>query len=217
MVAFELAGRPAKGIQMKGGLSFTHTSNGGIKKPNRGLNVPTASLGINFFPSQFEVAQADDLRSIRKPSYRWSFLLGFHYGKYELEKEGGDPANCKGIRANAHYYLTKGNRLVGGLDLEYHNKDEKVRDVIGNPDAQLYRIGLFCGDEIIMKNVGISLGVGIYLNETVVDDDLFYRSSIRYYLMKAKQNSLNPYFGLGIKTHKFTAEYASLEFGINYK
>lgn len=205
------------------GLGMNHFSNGGSRLPNLGLNIPSFSVGINYYPKQIDVKDFifhdKSKKSLRKlgvdihAGIAWSqrFFIGGPRHPVYIFSLGGN------------YYLNQVNRLLGGLEYEQnrvvYNFARSNDPTLTDTDAvkKASRITLFLGDEFHYGNLSIILQTGIYLGKfsDFISGKISTKFSTRYYLpLRFFKEEI--YLNISLKTHLMRAEYMSFGGGFNF-
>lgn len=232
-------GRQLGKTEFSVGPQFTHYSNSGTYRPNRGINNVALSMRIKqadrpYIPrSNPALAEQEFLPYVY---FTCNFNGGFHTYKEEemlfhLKHPGevyrqsptvyGDLNVSTDFMYRPKSYMAVGAGLDffyrGGYDLlhEYYtaiNSEQALRHV-----QRLY-LGLGLKHETYIGNFAIEINVGAYLNDKhLVNIDnytrLYERIGLRYYIGEGR---VRPYVGYFIKGNVFTAEQFEFCFGLSF-
>ncbi|MCF8370169.1 MAG: acyloxyacyl hydrolase [Bacteroidales bacterium] len=192
------------------GADISHYSNGAIKKPNLGFNVPSINVGIKY-----AVKQAPNLSDpIKIPTtYRKLFdvQLISSFGLKEIHPAANDNYFISSISVDAGVMITRRKRMGLGLDVFYdasildRMEDEGVEKV---GELNNIRQGTHISYDLIFGKVYFTVQVGYYFLVDWNDDgDLYSRFGLQYHHRKMIYN-------LSLKTHMGRADY--IEWGIGY-
>ncbi|MEN8251247.1 MAG: acyloxyacyl hydrolase [Bacteroidota bacterium] len=190
--------------------SYNHTSNGGIKVPNKGLNFPTAGLGIDYTyePQEFINWDKTKFKETGKKRQRLDMdMLGIL-----KSYKHGEPLEhlIWGGSVNYSYQIGRLSALVGSTELMVNGvvKEEMKRK--GIQGVSHARVGLLFGHEFLMGRYHFSTQMGIYAYRPYVDNDydLLYQ---RYKLTYRFANGL--YTGISLKAHRQVADYFDIRIG----
>lgn len=189
------------------GLDFTHFSNGGTKKPNLGLNIPSIKFGLNL-STQRKFYNEELVSFLRNDLELLLFGVLSAKNNYEFEK------NVYPVMAiGAHLSKKRGTkyRYVYGLDLSF---SEANRNFLTSPDNQsvikTMQLGVYNGWEIDLNKVVFSLGMGIYgFNPRNPHGWFYHRIGGRFNFSK------HFYFHGFVRSHFAKADF--FESGIGYK
>ncbi len=188
-----------------GGVVFTHYSNGGVKLPNSGFNIPSATLGIIYQPASGPLTRNTDPVSPISRRLRVNLMYGA-----SLKSEGED-TNDLGFawNASAYAYWRTNHRsaLTAGADL-FYNSTIPVR--LDDEDANPYRIGLHAGHDLVAGNTSILFQLGYYVYRPEdIDKPVYWRVGV-------KQHITPKIFGaVLLKAHLGRADL--IEWGIGYQ
>lgn len=190
--------------------NINHISNGGIKEPNKGINLPSATMGVDysFQPKKFPVRKrtyfhADTTRKYRYETLAyWSSKTILHGEKKRYFIYG---TGIKVIRR-----IGKMSALAAGAEgyIDFALKEKLRRE--GIEDADNHRAGFFGGHELLMGKFSFSQMLGIYfLDPYHYNDALYQRYGISYLI--------NDKFlvGMNLKAHRHVADF--LDFGVGVR
>jgi hypothetical protein len=183
------------------GVSLMHFSNGSIKQPNYGLNMPGANLAFAY-------------RLSRENPYERKKLLPELYpfefdGKKFLQLDFNAALGIKDLQAtlgNGNQFIVAviyGNllwpvsfksRLGFGFDISYDGSDVKLLEVRGNPPEHkisIVKTGISGGYELAFSRMAIMLNLGINLSGADKSDGYVYEKlALRYGITKSLFGSL---------------------------
>jgi len=195
------------------GVSMLHLSNGTIKTPNYGLNIPGAFAGLNFKLS-------------RKPiNYMVPENIILNKGKQNVRVSAGiakkeviDHPNEVFLAFTSEIAYTRfynnTNRFIIGADATYDESDEVVLVTQGDSitnHAELLKFGLIAGHEWVFSKLAINFAIGYYLHNLNNSNDMIYNKiGVIYFLHK------NIFVGLTLKSHYAKADFLSGGIGLNF-
>lgn len=181
---------------IRAGASYHHISNGGFRKPNKGMNFPMMGMGIErvFNPMPFQV---------RSKSNAFSKSVHFYTGLFTntrsvevLGAETGQRKLMVGMQVGAYRRFTHLNAV--GLATEF-SYDNSIR--LSTP---AYNPGVFSTlmrHHLLFGKFDFSQALGIYLYRDYPSDHrVFQRYAIDYAIM-------HPFrIGFSLKAHRHIAE-----------
>lgn len=186
------------------GGTFSHFSNGTIRMPNLGVNLPTANVGLRFtpFPERLQYKR-DSLYPSAKKNYFYFSLAG---GAKVLPEFG--TTYYPTVAASFMYGRRVGkiSKLLVSLDAF---RDESLLADSLNKNKDINRYGIWLGHEFIHGRLGLISGVGYYLyKKTDRDAPLYLKVGLRLYFHKH-------FFGcVTLKTHYGRAD--NFEWTVGY-
>jgi len=202
-------------IQMKTGFSITHSSNGSIKAPNKGFNLVTSFVGLQYslsdqrkyFP-KVQPANPDSSKNQFNTivAYGWksiSRLHSFEYPVYALSLEYSRRVSSTGWLGLA---------LIGYLDrsIKKEFEDQIITDS-SFKSSDYYSIALNPSYEMRMGKLSFLIQPGIYLKYSLKDYGLITnRIGLRYYIGKSWLA------GVSIKAH-WIAKADFIEWNVGYR
>jgi hypothetical protein len=193
------------------GIDMTHLSNGAVKLPNLGINVPYLSLGYTRYLEELQFDHSEKpLSSHIAELNQWQLNLMGLVSTKQIYPTGGKNyfVGALGIFGSRKFGRKSGVDV--GIDIIYNAslKDRLQDQEYNHIDA--IQLGLFAGYFIPINRLRILLGMGYYAKNTInVDGPFYHRLSTRYKLNKR----WNIHFG--IKSHWGKADY--FEFGFFYR
>ncbi len=192
---------------LRSSLTFNHISNGGIKEPNRGINFPTASIGIEYnfskpdFPLYSRQRTVDELHP-----QRFSYEFAVYMSGKKLEAFA-HRLPVYGAVATANYIVGKTSMLRGGFEL---CRDESLAKRVNNGEQHNPNTAaLLFGHDYLMGRFRINTHLGAYLIKPNQAQMLVYQ---RYGLDFRFWRGF--YAGMNLKSHTFTADFMDFRLGI---
>ncbi|MBE0639254.1 MAG: acyloxyacyl hydrolase [Bacteroidales bacterium] len=214
-VSFEVQGnwQLTEVTGLTAGLSMLHLSNGTIKTPNYGLNVPGVFAGLNF-------------RLSRKPiNYQIPDELILNKGKQNIRISAGIARKqlinhpdelflvYSSEIAYARYYNNT-NRFIIGADASYDQSNKIVLETQGDTTSnltELSKFGLIAGHEWVFSRFALNFSIGYYLHNLNDSNDLVYNKlGVIYFFHK------NIYAGITLKSHYAKADFFSVGMGLSF-
>jgi hypothetical protein len=196
------------------GANFEHTSNGGMKQPNKGVNYPTASLHLQYNPNPqpyYKGARNADRYWKGQP---WRKDIGvFGTGKRAVNEAGvGTRKPIVGIVALGSKQVGRINGLTVGLEGYYdgYNAQRMETDTVGMKSA--VRIGLMGGHEFLLGRFIFSQQLGVYLYKPAPYDKAWFH---RWGIMTKINRHL--WAGFNLKAHLQVADFVDVRLVYNWK
>lgn len=207
------------------GACFTHFSNGGIALPNFGINILSAWVGAAWSPQALRPAQFRQAGASRKVVSRRIGLLGqAGFTAVQIATFDGPKYPVWTGALSVFYRFNRLHRASAGLDVE-HNHSIRVWGLHSARFADevsarrgATRLAWFVGEEFLFGDIGIQLQVGRYFGRQMnafVPKQVYSKLAMRYYLPERFGLFLQPFVGITLKAHAFTAEYMTLNAGIS--
>jgi hypothetical protein len=176
--------RIASNYQMNLYGNYNHVSNGGIKNPNKGINWPTLSLGLNYIiqsaiPPTHKRVPFNRNTAIRE----WETFL---YWSSRTVKAGEKQRwQIVGIGGQYLRQVSKISALSIGAELWYDfSLQERLRRDDFN-SASSFRSGILGGHAFLMGKISLSQQLGIYfINPTGYFNLIYQRYGFAYRVHK---------------------------------
>ena len=199
---------------MNASFGFNHTSNGGIKVPNKGINFPTVSIGIDYTIDPEDFLNRDK-SNFKEEGQRRQRLDVDIFGMFKSYMHG-EPVRhlIWGGSVNYSYQVGRLSALIGGAEFMVNGvvNEEILRR--GIEDKSSLRAGLLFGHEFLIGRYHFSTHMGFYAYRPYRDKeyDIFYQ---RYKLTYCFKNRL--YLGVSLKAHRHVADYFDIRLGYSFE
>ena len=203
------------------GLSWMHFSNGSIKTPNYGLNIPCVTLALAYRLSRENPYQRDkvipQLYTFEMAGRR-SLLLDVNIGLGVKDMQStlgvGNRYAIGTVYANLLFPVSYKSMLGLGLDISYDGSDQKIlenKGVIAEHKINLVKTGLNAAYELSFSRMAIMLNVGAYLSGLDKSDGYIYEKlALRYHFTERLFGSLT------LKAHYARADFIAFGVGYNF-
>jgi hypothetical protein len=190
--------------------NYLHTSNGGIKDPNKGVNWPTANIALNYYMGDFiPINYTKNTEKINKDLY---FNV---YGFYSSRTTAiGQKAryHIYGISADMVKPLSAINGLIAGAELY---NDLSVAKRLQNDNLKnisSLRSGVTAGNVFLLGSFNFTQQLGFYLyNPTPYFSNIYHRWMLNY------QTKSNLLIGASLKAHAQVANFIDFRLGYRFK
>jgi hypothetical protein len=200
------------------GVNATHISNTSYHKPNLGINMVGAHIGIRYSPVTARPARL--AVAAPPPANRW--LVQARIGMSLISSYTPDGPLYPVYITSAYVsrrWLGK-NKCFAGADFSYHQniyaylKNNEL--AVGHEAGNSYKSALFAGNEFLLGRVGIALQAGVYLKQAYVKlNPVYERITGNYYIVQKERGHLKECFlSVSIKSHLTVAEF--MEAGIGF-
>jgi hypothetical protein len=189
-------------------LAYNHFSNGGIREPNKGINWPTAALGVAryFSPPAFIDRDKRDWREDHAPETRLdvAFFLGFKEPRSKLY------LFSPGVEVKASRQVARLHALTLGGEFMYDN-GRRFRIAQAGREEGPQAGGLAVGHEFLLGRFLFGQQIGAYVYKPYrVGDDLYQR----YSLMFRASQRLSA--GASLKAHRHVADFGDFRIAVSW-
>jgi hypothetical protein len=195
---------------LKGGFSFTHFSNGVMKSPNYGINIPMLNAGIVYFPRP--VVRPERMKNLPTKDKRTEMRISLNMGMKEIEPILGPQYATFCLSGDFVKPVSMKSRLGAGLDLFLDTSDQESLAQEGDTVNTLISVvkpGLKGIYELDVDRLRMDFEMGLYLY--CLDNSngsIYHKLGLKYFI----DESL--FLGFTLKTHYARADYIAL--GIGY-
>ncbi|MCD4746415.1 MAG: acyloxyacyl hydrolase, partial [Bacteroidales bacterium] len=192
--------------------NYNHISNGGIKQPNKGLNFPSFSLGLdyNLNPVEFKDRNKTYLKNFQFNKKR-RVDLGLIFG-YKGIYEDNNIYFIKGIYINVSQPISRLSALSAGLEWISDGAEKEMSKLFWSVKKDSHLYGSFlCGYEFLMGRFILSGQFGVYIYNICRRTDIVYqRYGLRY-------NISDSFFaGINLKAHRHAADFFDMRIGLSF-
>lgn len=186
---------------------YNHVSNGGVRKPNKGINFPTASLGVAHYLENARFPQRELPAFKPGKARRWGevYLFG---SRRRISSTGDRSYAVAGVSGRYQWQVGRSNAL--GLGAEYSFDDalpvqSQAQELARHPGHQL---GVMGGHNFLMGRFYFSQYIGLYLyNPVAVHPRLFQRYALVYAPARRWRA------GIALKAHAEVASFLDVRLG----
>ncbi len=192
--------------------NYNHISNAGMRYPNKGMNFPTLSLGVEkqFGDQQFPTY--DKQPGLRKQAWHRYLYVGGSRRSLEADSlyERSNHLNM-GLETGVLRPVSNINGISGGVELYYNGAEAEQARRESNESAPL-RLSLTLGHALVFGKLSFTqqMGYNVFQPQISADRTFFQRYAIYYQLGKW----LNA--GVSIKAHGPTADFIDVRIGARW-
>lgn len=194
------------------GISFLHLSNGTIKTPNYGLNIPNTFAGLtvklNKKPVNYQVPEVL-IKNKGKINFR---LMGSMATKQE-NKQWDEDYLVYVANALISGYYNNSNRILFGVDGIYDESSRALLEIQGDTLTEISKLtkyGINIGHEWVFSRIAFNFCMGYYLyNLDKTNTEFYDKMGINFFVTR------NVFIGLILEAHYAKADFLSVGLGIN--
>jgi Lipid A 3-O-deacylase (PagL) len=215
--------------QIDAGFGLNHVSNAGIRKPNFGINLLGATMGVSYTirgTSSNTILAIDTahlrttlLKNVSISTHRFGVdaRLGASMAEYGIG-DGPLLPIYTGALFGTYTYKEK-HKFLLGFDYEFNGKTltfiRTTRQATTNEILDASYICAVVGNEFLFGNFSIPVQVGAYLNSAYLQSTKTYNKfGVFYYpYLHNHQYGRGMYVGTLLKTNNFNADFLELNIG----
>ncbi len=201
------------------GITLQHFSNGSLKMPNYGLNVPLLNIGLAYRLVRENKWISDHIYPPTRPyeaiiRHRIDFYFGIALGYKNMQQVYGKNYIVTHIYENTLFPVSPKSKFGFGFDLSYDPSHittlESNGDTVRNK-MEILRPGINGAYELEMGKVGIFINLGYYLGGAEKSNGPFYEKlAIQYDFLD------NFFASVMLKVHWGRADYIGWGFGYRF-
>ncbi len=192
-------------------LFYNHISNGGARMPNKGMNFPTLSIGLDYLP--FGEKFSKPAIEFKNDQKWWLYFETGFSGKNT--PEGRNKASEMALIANAQILAERKVNPIHGfsLGMEFSEDQYRKKDFeYWNLELAHQTLGLMLGHAFHLGKVRLTQHYGIYMFNEDSNKRFAYQRYGLYY-----QCSKRFYFGGTLKVHRHVADIFDVRLGWRIK
>lgn len=218
-LSLDLRIRIIERLYFSGSISLTHFSNGSMKTPNYGINIPSIYAGIAYKLSKENTYLK---RKLLPELYPYEFdgrkffnvQAGAGLGYKNMDAEIGGSYMVYAFYANILKQVSFKSRIGIGFDMSYDGTDRKIiENNSGNYPERFWPIVKTGGSlawELMISRVSFVFNIGGYFSgQYKTEGGIYEKLALRYYF------NPNFYTSLTLKAHYARADYITLGMGYN--
>jgi len=191
--------------------NYNHISNGGVKLPNKGLNYPSFSAGIDY---SFKKASFKKIKSGEKDEVafkkRWRKDVGTYLGFRGIT----DDENLYyvfGVYGQFAWQFARLSALPMGLDYVFDRAELARSRIYSSISPQAAnKLSLYTGYDYLLGKLVLAFNLGMYLYNPDRTSVLLYQR----YMVRVKVFKIM-YAGLSLKAHGHIAEFFDVRIGVS--
>lgn len=215
---FDIRYRLNNRFTLSGGINFQHFSNGSLKLPNFGLNIPLLNLGLAYrlvrenknigdrFYAPVEPYSAIVRRTIE-------FNIGASIGFKNMKSVYGENYIVSHFYENTFFRISRKSKVGFGFDVSYDPSQIKrleMHDDLVTNKFSIIRPGINAAYELVMSRLQFILNLGYYLaGKEKSNGPLYEKISFQYCFT----NHL--FANIMVKVHWGRADY--IGWGLGYR
>jgi hypothetical protein len=218
-ISLEVRARIMSRIYLTGSLGLMHFSNGSMKTPNYGINIPSASAGVVYKLTKENPYKKS---KIMPELYPYEFdgkkffqvQFGGGIGYKNMDAEIGGRYMVYAIYANAMKQVSFKSRLGLSLDASYDGTDRAYLNQNSEEQEERFlpivKTGVAGAWELMISRVSLVFNIGAYISGAYQTEGTIYEKlGIWYYFND------NLYTSLTLKAHYARADHITLGLGYN--
>ena len=212
--------KPSPHIQLSAGIQLMHFSNGSLKTPNYGLNIPAVSAGVAF---RLNEEQPHILRRPHPDLTMYEFdgkkhlevKIGTIYARKQTGDIDGQKFDIYAGFISVMKSLNNKHNVGMCFDLSWDGSDALLVDRFDTASynrINLTKPGIAIGYDLVLDRLSFALNAGLYLGGKDKSEGAgYFKFGIQYLIHE------NIFANLTLKTHYARADYFGLGLGYRFK
>lgn len=181
-------------------LDYNHISNGGIRLPNKGINYPTAGLGMDYTLSHVNFQERDRFRK-PAPDDKNRFTVTFFNSLKNANPSDPDQYWIYGFSAWYGRWVGKTSALNVGVEY-FEDGSRRMRILQQDLGLDHRRAALVGGHAFWLGRVTFAQQLGVYVyDDYKVNDPVYQRYTLMCRVWKPVQ------VGMSLKAHRHVADF----------
>lgn len=201
-----------KRYQLNLSINYNHISNAGLKMPNKGMNFPTASIGMDYIFKPANLTAQEKVNGIRKKS-----LLGYGRIFWSIRSVDADSIFADkdklmiGIEGGIIKGLSNINGLLAGLEFSYDGSFQEISERL-QADYSPFVVSLHIGNAFVIGRITFTQQMAFYLYKPFPSTSKSYFQRYGIYYRIGKMASI----GFSLKAHGHVAEHMDMRIGFEF-
>ncbi|MBC6613124.1 acyloxyacyl hydrolase [Hymenobacter sp. BT507] len=215
-VEYDVAVSDHLGLLM--GVAFNHYSNGATTKPNRGINLPSVVLGVNYHQQRAFQPQPDAMAAEPDDIGRFFVNLSTSYAFKQL-RETDQWVNRRysvfsatvavGKRLNRKSNLMLGLEGFQDQSLRAAQRMDGDTTQTGGRLPDIRKAGVYIGHELLFGRLAFVSHLGVYIYNPYKSNPFYYeRLGLKYHFTKRVFGDVD------LKVHRAAADALELRVGV---
>lgn len=208
LVGFSAHYKVTENWNVNAGVYYNHISNGGQQEPNKGMNFPTASAGVEFNLNTLTITPRDNKAPVDRKIH---LFLGAFGNRRTVKSTATEPLAVRwqvGVYSGMIKKFTTTNAWMAGTELSYDaSVSEQGRR--NGEDTSPILFSILGGHQFCFGRFGFSQQIGHYTYRDYTTDWLFFQ---RYALVYQVGRRIQT--GISLKAHAQEAEQMDVRVGI---
>lgn len=197
-------------LNINAGVYYNHISNGGVKYPNKGINYPSVTLGLDYYLKPAILKKYPEMDWKQDSSDRMRHDVMLLMAMTSIDPNETARYAVLGAAYNFSYRIARISALNAGfewiLDASLQRKLEREND-----DSDYQRGGILLGHEFLLGHFTFSQQLGVYIyNPSQRGDPVYQRYGLNYYIKKKL------IIGFNLKAHRQVADFMDFRIGISF-
>lgn len=193
---------------LRASMAYHHISNGGKRQPNKGMNFPAVSLGVDYAIRYNPVAPRAKNRTWSKSLH---YYAGFSYNSRAVDDsnlQSQDRKMVLGLQGDVYKQVARMHALGLGFEVTHDRAlKEQARHLDEPYDHHV--ISALLRHHLLFGRFDFSQALGIYLHKEYPDpNSVFQRYALQYRILEKLQ------LGFSLKAHLHTAEQMDVRLGV---
>lgn len=218
-LSFELRIKIMSRLYLSSNISLTHFSNGSMKTPNYGINIPSIYAGAVYSLSK---ENPSTRKKLLPELYPYEFdgkkffqiQIGTGIGYKNMEAEIGGKYFVYSLYTNIMKQISFKSRLGVGFDVSYDGTDKKMIESGSGVEMESWfpvvKTGGTLAWEMMISRVSLVFNIGGYFSGAYKSEGGIYEKlAIWYYFNE------NIFASITLKAHYARADYITLGVGYN--
>jgi len=198
--------------QLNFALNYNHISNAGAKMPNKGMNFPTASLGLDYILNPRKLQPQEKNLGLRDKKFLKYSRMFWSIRSVEADSLNKRKNNLMiGVEAGIIKGLSNINGLLGGMEFSYDGSFQDLSNRM-EQDYSPFIFSLHFGHAFVIGKITFTQQMAWYVYRPFpsASESFFQRYGIYYRI----GNMVS--VGFSLKAHGHVAEHMDMRIGVEF-
>lgn len=198
--------------QLNLGINYNHISNGGMKLPNKGMNFPTLSIGMDYIFRPRTLSVLEKYPGLKNKTLHYYSRLFWSFRKVEGNEDYDQVTNLMlGLEGGIIRGISNINGLLAGAEISYDGSYREMNRRSPGDYSPLV-ISLHAGHVFVLGHFSFTQQMAYYaVHKSASNNKSFFQRYGMFYNF-GKMVSL----GFSLKAHGHVAEHMDIRMGIAF-
>jgi hypothetical protein len=198
--------------QINMGLNFNHISNGGLKMPNKGMNFPTLSLGMDYILNPHQLTPQNKRPGLKSKPFHYYSRLFWSVRTVNSDENHEEMKKLMiGLEGGIIKGITNINGFLLGMEFSYDGSYREMSDRM-EQNYSPYVFSLHAGHAFVIGRFSFTQQMAYYAfrDYPSTSKSFFQRYGIFYNIGKIIS------LGFSMKAHGHVAEHMDVRIGVEF-
>jgi hypothetical protein len=199
-------------FQLNLGMNYNHISNGGLKMPNKGMNFPTISLGLDYIINPADLKPQEKRPGLKSKPFHYYNRIFWSMRSVDADEDNEKAVKPMiGLEGGAIRGISNINGLLLGVELSYDGSYREISNRMAE-DFSPVVFSIHAGHVFALGRFSFTQQMAYYVFHQLpsADNSFFQRYGMFYNVGKIVS------LGFSLKAHGHVAEHMDIRVGFEF-